>query len=266
MKSALVKVKAVPVGREVVAKADAKKLRGDIVVLKDKLEADYLTFGRMINRVLNSVGESGKSLYEEWGFDDFEEYCVRELGFHYRKGYSLSSIWEHVDSGMLPKARIEKIGWTKASTIAPLVKKGIIHDKKTADHWVGLAETLSYRELEEKVQQAKSKADGDAGIPQDEVFKFLAWLPKEQYLNWMAALDNAQKKCGSDKVPWLMDCIAMAFNAECFKDNSDFVRTLCMRIEENNKNLRVVVVDDVKKEVVYGEETVKGLGERHGKT
>lgn len=180
----------------------------EIKLLNEKGETKSVT-RKKIKDLCKTVDESylelGRHLYnayygdywDDWGFESFEDYCMEELGFAERKAKYLFTIWKRfqVDLG-IAKAKLEKIGWTKASRIVGIV------DEKNVEKWLDRARTLKVRELEKAI----SKYKGSPGADEDwHVINFK--LAEEQHENVQAALAQAEAESGSDKRGHNLDLI-----------------------------------------------------------
>ena len=185
-----------------------------VVLLNDKGETKHSTrkaLKELAKKVDETYTDMGRHLYnvyygdyfEEWGFADFEEYCVSELGFAERKAKYLITIWKRlvVDLGVSRK-KLERIGWTKLSKIVNLV------DEDTVETWLDKARTLKVSDLEKEVKRFKGDTDADEDYTNIN-FK----LAKAQSENVEAALAIAEAEAGSDKRGHLLDLICTEFMA-----------------------------------------------------
>ena len=98
--------------------------------------------------------------YEEWGFESFEDYLDRELGFALRKARYQISVWQKFGVDLsVPVEVIQKIGWFKAALIAPIVTPN------TLDAWLERARTTTAARLQEEVRRARELVTKSSGLP-----------------------------------------------------------------------------------------------------
>lgn len=124
--------------------ADIRKQLRD---LNSEVEKNYLVIAELMHTVRN--GE----LYATWGFNTFEQYSDDELGIQKRKAYYLTDVWQMVKDFRLPKAKVQKIGWTKMREL-----KGVI-DVENAKEILALAAKLSHRQLKEEIFKKYTRKD-----------------------------------------------------------------------------------------------------------
>lgn len=242
---------------------EVKALRDEAISVKEDMEHDALRMGKILFFVKHVPAESKKPLWKTWGYPSFDAYCERELGFREQKGYRLLSIYEVTTKGILRPADVERLGWSKASVIAPLANSGIV-TIENAHKWVETGENSSYDELRTKARLAKNKAkekadsSGSRQESPETVYTLRVGLFKEQWENLQVALKKAEKLTGSDKLPWQLDCIAMAFNSEAFRTDEEALDEMCRRIERAF-GVRIIAakVDGDKNQIVFGERLAK---------
>ena len=194
--------------------SEEEEAEDGIVLLNDKGETKSTTrkaLKEMAKRVDETYTDMGRHLYnvyygdywESWGFEDFEEYCMAELGFAERKAKYLMAIWKRmlVDLGVARK-KLERIGWTKLSKIVNVV------DEKTVESWLDRARTLKVSDLEKAVKKYKGDSDADEDYTSIN-FKLAA----AQAENVEAAMAVAEAEAGSDKRGHLLDLICTEFQA-----------------------------------------------------
>jgi len=243
---------------------DAQALRAEVMELREGIEKTYYRLGAKLKQVSIRTLDDGKPVWMSWGYQSFDEYCERELGFRERKAYYLLDVFGAVEKGAMTEADVERMGWTKAATLAPLVNKGIITRENSGD-WMQKIDGKTYNELREMSNNAKTKASqvaseardhaaktgGDVdkaiseavgkitvdevSIPskvQEVIHMFRCGLPEPMWNVWQNAMQKAREITGSDKEPWLMECIAQAFLAECLNGREDLLNTLLSRVEE----------------------------------
>lgn len=266
---------------------EAAEIRTRIQDLRISIERNYMEMGGCLNDVLTKRTKKEVPVWKSWGYDSFNDYCEKEIGFKSRKGYYILSIWRKIKDGNLPGGVIESVGWSKAALLTQLSEAGGL-TAENQDDWMTAAKNKTHEELKQMVQLAreqledsesdtqepekdtigasfgtggnvgggggtvkdidfdtddgpKTKASKQTGVP--EVFTFRVGLFADQHNNWTAALDKAKRITGSDKVPHLVDCIALAFNSEVFEEKTTAVEVLLQRVERAF-GIKILAVDN----------------------
>lgn len=264
------KAEVVEVSKEdsaIVLSADqADKVRADAIKYRDNVEENYLKLGKVLDTVMRAVDDRQTAVYRNWGFQDFDEYCERELGFRARKGYYLMGAYRQIDRGKLPKDTIKRLGWSKAALLAPLAESGVI-DENNGEKWVEKVADKSSTEVRAMVKHARDKSSGNArggsssssssrattgSTSPEELYHFKVSLFKDQHENLQTALAKAKTITGSDKMPWLVDCIAMAFNSECYSEHTDALDETLKRVERVF-GVKLIAIKDENQRIVFGE-------------
>jgi hypothetical protein len=236
-------------------------IRKRLIELKTLVESSYLEMGKLLNEVKTKLTKSGKPLWSEWKFSSFNEYCERELGFKERKGFHLLSVYRNTVEGVLPQKEMEEIGWAKASILAPLATKGII-DEHNAEKWAASAKSKSFDELSAMAKSAERRSEekaADSGkktVAPEEIHILRVGFFKDQWENVQTALNKAKIITGSDKQPWLLDCICMAFNSEGFNTKTEALDEMCRRVERAY-GVKIIAIDSGEDQVVFGDALVK---------
>ena len=88
-------------------------------------------------------------LYKELGYQNFEEYCEKETGFKRRQAYRLIEIVEKLPEDFVSPGA--QIGVSKLYLLSTLSEEERVEIAENTD-----LETVSKRELEEKVKEIKS--------------------------------------------------------------------------------------------------------------
>jgi hypothetical protein len=181
-----------------------KWVRTRITELKKIVDGAYLEFTDLLYEAAQG------QYFKEWGFDDFEDYVLTELGWQERKGWYFVAIQKKlVIENKVSKEALQKIGWSKASRIASLPPKELEGGK--AEKWVTEAENESFLEVEAKVKRAK-KNNGEAIERTEEVEVRKFYLYPDQVKNVDLAIKNAKKSAQSDKDGHCLDMICLDFN------------------------------------------------------
>lgn len=250
--------------------SEADNIRTGLTSLLKVVERSYLAMGKLLMMVNKRKTADGRQLFKIWGYSSFDQFCERELGFRQRKAYHLMNIYDVAVKGPFSPDFIEAIGWSRASVLAPLVKKGIITEEN-ADNWQNAAEGKSFEELRVISKMAQEDAgesgnnDSPDGRPDslqgevtapDEVYVLRVPLFTEQWENAQTALKKAERITGSDKMPWQLDCIFTAFNAEVFDTGAEALDEVCNRIERAF-GVKIVAFDAQEESVVFGDQVAR---------
>ncbi len=99
----------------------------------------YLDCGGLLNRI-----KQEKLL---GGMAEFRAYVQDKLGFGYDKAMQLIRVYKAVSAAGVSWDQIKSITWTKMRVLENVLSKN------TADHWLGMASTLSVIELTAAVRQ-----------------------------------------------------------------------------------------------------------------
>ena len=109
----------------------------------------YLDCGGLLNRI-----KEQKLL---GGMAEFRAYVQDKLGFGYDKAMQLIRVYKAVSAAGVSWDQIKSIAWTKMRVLENVLSKN------TADHWLGMASTLSVIELTAAVRQHFGSGKPDKG-------------------------------------------------------------------------------------------------------
>lgn len=276
----------------------AKELRTKIKKLHLGMNMGCVELGRLLSLVHNGkIGKTkGERLYNNWGFSSFKDYCEKELGMSRSKGYDLIDLYRQSKAGYVTSKQVESIGWAKIAKLIPLIKDGII-TRQNINKWLKAIEDKNFeevrhtaqlaqikakekreraeeqKEIEEeeeeeektpKKKKTKKKKKEEEQIAPEEIYTEHISLYKDQYETEQLALQKAKNITGSDKRPWLFDCIFTSFLSEGFSTKEDALEAMCQRIERVF-SVRIIALHDKTKEVVFGDRIVKLLRLREKK-
>ena len=245
----------------IVTAKEADEIRKRLNELRGSVEAGYFEMGKLLHDVKEKVTEENKPLWKVWGFDTFDRYCEEELGFRERKGHYLLSIYKNTVEGPLTQEAVEVLGWSKASILAPLANDGIITGEN-AKKWMDKAKDSTFEELRSMTRLARKKSEkksdggGDKQTAPEEVQIFRVGLFKDQWENLQVALKKAEAITGSDKTPWLLDCICLSFNSEAFTDKDGGLDEVCRRVERVF-GVKLLAFKAEDEQIVFGERVAK---------
>jgi hypothetical protein len=271
---------------------DLPAFRADNKKLSVGMNIGCVELGRRLSIVNDMTAENGKRIYKIWGYASFSDYCERELGIFKSKGYDLISLYKHAEEGIFTDKQVETIGWSKVTPLLPLVRAGII-TKQNAAKWLLKIEGKTFDEVKQIANLAREKVKDRMGetaegggksdtadskdtpdlpaatttisgsVSPEEIFTLRIPLYKDQWENVQVALKKAEKITGSDKQPWLLDCIALAFNSEAFSTKEESLEVLCKRIERVF-GVDIVALHSKTKQVVFGDRLAKMLMKSDG--
>jgi hypothetical protein len=110
--------------------------------------------------------------------------------------------------------------------------------------------------LARKKSEKKSDGGGDKQTAPEEVQIFRVGLFKDQWENLQVALKKAEAITGSDKTPWLLDCICLSFNSEAFTDKDGGLDEVCRRVERVF-GVKLLAFKAEDEQIVFGERVAK---------
>ncbi len=112
--------------------------------------------------------EAAENAYvDAWGFKTIEDYANEVLGFGRRKAFHFIECGRAIRAcPLLTRERVEKLGWTKLAMIAGRV----LMLPSSAQMYLELAESKSYRELKQEIQKLESEETEREATKSGEVF------------------------------------------------------------------------------------------------
>lgn len=175
-------------------------VRSRVAFLRDRIACDYFEIGRLLRYI------SKKALYAEWcdaqgrRYSSFSMYVECEVDFALRKAKLLMSLWrwfgEDLGGDEETLAKVSRLGWSKSALLVGVA------GKDTLDEWLGVAETLTQRQLTDATRRALSKGGRRRG--QRPGFEPVGVKPDVQGLPvpgkiglrsmWAVALDDEQRR------------------------------------------------------------------------
>jgi hypothetical protein len=264
---------------------EAKALDREIAKISMGMNAGCLELGKRLRVICKNPVKGGRRAYKALGYDSFADYCEKRLGMSRSKGYDLMSLSEHGEAGLITEQAVETTGWAKLSKLLPLIHDGIV-TKKNIGKWLKSLEGKNFDEVKKTTKLAKIKADEKKAqaveeveeedeeekperkktaqtkvsvqIAPEEIYNLSIPLYKDQWENAQLALKKAQNITGSDKKPWLMDCIFTAFLSEGFSTKEEALEVMCQRIERAF-SVNLIAMHSKSKQVVFGDRLIKLL-------
>lgn len=180
------------------------------------LHESYFNLGALLFRVRD------EGLYVDWGgteYEYFDEWCEEVLKFKMRKAQHLISIYKAIQDINPPtiiRDRLLRLGWVKVGQILRVADT--LNELKK---WIKIAEGLSLRELQSKVNFAKSDEDEgmelDEGSPKSITRKFS--VTDEQNATLDKALDTLQKRYPSETDGARLTMICLAYLSAHVRDD-----------------------------------------------
>ena len=126
-----------------------------VIVNFKQLHNEIIVCGQMASSYIFELGKKLKQmrdekLYKAVGFNTFEEYSAKAIGFSERQAYTYINIVEKNSAEFLKST--SKIGVTKLALLSPLAE-----DEKKELVESGKAEKLSVKDLKQEIQNLKGK-------------------------------------------------------------------------------------------------------------
>lgn len=275
--------------------SEVKETHSRILKLNAGMKIGCVEMGRLLRVMCNRrvKGRLEERPYQVLGYDNFRDYCERAFGMLRTKSYTLMSLAQHADEGILPTKEVETIGWSKVERLLPLIKSGVI-TKNNVGKWLKKIEDKNFDEVKGMTKMAQEKAKAkqrekagedeeeekkgsvtvssttttkssttksvklEEEMPGDDMFTLRVTLMKDQWENAQIALKKAKTITGSEKLPWLLDCIFMAFNSEGFSKKEQALDEMCRRIERVF-NVDIIAMHSKSKQIAFGQDLAKAL-------
>lgn len=195
-----------------------EEVRESVKTLLRQKDVMNFTLGQNFAEILDG------SYWQDYGFQSFDEYCVKEADCHRRKGLDLAKIYRKfgVELGMTGED-IQGYPYSKLVLVSEVITQ---HNK---EGWLKDVLKLTFDQLKYKVQEyreAQNKSaddrspkppreDGNDDFDGDDVDDPLVYfkirMHQAQIDNLKAAMEVCQTMTGSDKESYLLDCIATDF-------------------------------------------------------
>ena len=193
----------------------ALSIHGEIMGLFENTSKNFIAIGERLTRVHD------QSLYQEIGFDTFEEYCDQKLDFQWRKAYYLidgakaSKIMK--DVGIKPE-EILKVGWTKICEAAPVITRD------NAKEWLKKCQEETMEDLRLDIKKDRAKAKGktvEELEAEEELFKLVFQFYKPQLETVQRAMHVAGKILKSEKPSHILEMICLAYTSHNLANDAD---------------------------------------------
>ena len=253
----------------------ANEVRDSAKTWAKNLDTGYMKLAEMLYYIYDTpvAGDPEKTgIYYVWGYKSFAEYSEQELGVSSRKAYYLRRIWYTLNIELELEDSVRKrliaLGWAKVREISRVLSA------MNAERWATLGETSNYSELEAAIKNyvnehhgsAKEARESEEGPVEAKVnFERFA-LVDEQNENVQKALDAAHKLSGSDVKSNNLDLICTDFLANNeFSASEDQNRMVYLRKTESLLGVKIIAIDSLSNELVFGAETLDQLADADSK-
>ena len=242
-----------PVGKELfdVDPKEANFVLTRVDVLVKEVQSAQIELTGLLYKV--AQGE----FYKKLGFDRFEEYIEKHLGWKERKGRFFLAIHKNLVLAGAKPTDLQKIGWTKAGIIAAL-PPGEREEKKLLT-WLERAAALASLDLQAEVNKAKNNHLGEKRHEENATKKETFGFHDEQHDNVKMALEVAEKVSGSDVKSNNLDLMATEFLAQRAEEAG-------VKLKRHLDNLervfdcKIVAISDKDEKILYGAKVAKQYG------
>lgn len=188
--------------------------------------------------------------WKEWGYKNFDEYCVSELGYTMRTvNYRIQVYTKYIVELGMPAHVMAALDWTKAKELIPIV------NENNVDNLLDQASTMSLRDVvklrNEELQKVSDTEVDDEDIEEiveeKTVFKTLRFeLPEVQFEAVCQALDMVGEETKEKARPSQLVALAHSYIAESVSRTGVFkLQSLqqCVRAIEQVFNVRLQVTE-----------------------
>ncbi len=182
----------------------AVKVRTEIMGLRDQIEQNYLGLAELLAEVHN------KEYYLDYGFKSFAEYSEVELETKYRKAMYFVDIWNRTKDLKISKAKLKKVGWTKAKEIVGAMTED------NADELLDMAQEKSTEELREEMKTREDHPAAGSRTATDRVsYQTLRLKMTTSEADVISsAIEEAKKSTESDNDVTALELVCMEWMQE----------------------------------------------------
>jgi hypothetical protein len=249
--------------------------------LYKEIETTYWDLGQCLYEIYDGVpggyrdlmkGEGSrvarKALFEKWGYQNFGDYCEKEVGIKKRSGESLryAYFWFEIELS-LPreiKEEVKTIGRSKVYLLSGFVTND---DVMT---WLQKAKTMNYETLKKAVKAVKAakaeqnrddeERDESGGDPDrkappapETTHTVQTSLYEEQWKTYNAAMERAKALSKSEKIGHNLELICQDFlaNNDFGKDDAADQKAYIQKMERR-MGLKFIAIDPGTGAPVYG--------------
>jgi hypothetical protein len=266
------------------------KVRRRAKELLHTLDTGYMELAQILYQVYDTPIDGDRNraaVFTTWGYSSFKDYAEQELNIEGKRAERLRRMWYVLEiqfKGMEPelKQRIVNLGYSKVRELLRVITM------RNASNWVGMAETMSYRQLNAAISDERRKAgiaealiaadkvdsakeDGEeVTTAEEEALKQLQEEQEEQttretfvlfpaqLANVRLALQKSMETSHSDKKGHNLDLICtdfLATNDFLGDDNEKRLRYIAKI--ERTLGLKFIVVDPESRDIIYGVDALK---------
>ena len=239
----------------------AKFVLERVDVLKKIVDSAYVELSELLWEVKE------RHYWKKAGFQDFEEYCDKQLQFKDRKGWYFCSIHQNlVRDAKIPKEDLKEVEWTLAAKVASLPKEAM--KDGTAKKLIQKAKGMSRLELSAEVNKIKNSYAGTKKHKEVVVSHEEFYLEPDQKKNIDAAMHLARKMMQKMNKPvgqmtkaHFLDMICLEFNSSRLEEGDVKLNWILEQVERafgvDCVAIQVKGKDEV---VVHGTKTAKKYG------
>lgn len=129
---------------------DAEELRKKAKELAETVEVNYLQLGGVLANI------TSQQLFSQYGHESFKDYVSVELEYEHSKARYLIQAYNKIVELGLSWASLSAVGWTKLRVLIPIL------DKENADEWLQKAASMSRKDLQDEVKEARGSVGSGA--------------------------------------------------------------------------------------------------------
>lgn len=256
------------------SKLTSDEVKAQIIECRENIENNYWQLCKCLFHV------EKKRLYESWGYKTFNAFVEKELTYQKSKARYLVQIWKCLYIDQPDKTileRVLKVGWSKAKELIYVI------NSDNAENWIEKANHLSVEELKKEVKEYLAKlappkdnekevlanVDNVEGTTAEEMTRPMNFVFNYQdFVTVTQAVDRVKSELGGSSVSTsqaiaLICADYLATNVVSETDgsaelNMDFVVDSIRKYEAMG-GVQVVILDNEKEEVLYGEKHLEKL-------
>jgi hypothetical protein len=120
------------------------EVREQILAAALLIDESYQSLAKLLHETYDN------GYYIRYGFENFKEYCEKEVGIQYRKARYLVGIAQVIKDLNIKWEDVEGVGWTKMRALVP-----VLRDEGAVGDWLDIAQQYSVKELEALVKDSK---------------------------------------------------------------------------------------------------------------
>jgi hypothetical protein len=236
-----------------------KELERQALELADVVDKSYLGMVKVLAGIKEQfdLARSPQEAKKELGFECFNDWVKGRFAFKQRQARYLLDVWDNLHvKAHVSMERIEQIGMSKAKLLASAARKGAL-GPDTRDVWLDKADKMTHDELRDAAKKAVTPKGEKVPETQHRV---TVTLFEDQFRTWQDALETAKALTGSEQQCHLVSMICLEFIAHHNKGEKreDLMLRLAAAMERAF-DVRLILFDKKKAEVVYGQKMVRSI-------